>query len=151
MKIQEICESLNVTRQGLYWLLDRHEDELGNHVRRSPSGRWSIDNEAVELLRKIILDSKKVIIKNEPNIDKTISGMKLFIEQQKEEIEKLKLKNQYGILLRNDIENVLSDHSVKLEPEIVRALSTAIRFFNQQTSDVEIKKEWKKRKKEGSL
>lgn len=149
MKIQEICDSLNVTRQGLYWLLDRHEDELGNHVHRSASGRWSIDNEAVELLREIILDSKKVIIKNEPNIDKTISGMKLFIEQQKEEIEKLKLKNQYGVLLRNDIENVLSDH--ELEPEIIRALSAAVRFFNKQTSDVEIKKEWKKRKKEGSL
>lgn len=145
MKIKDACAELQITRHGLYWLLNTHLVVLGSHATRKPNGRWIIDEVAVKILKEIQEQSKRTIIKNEPHIEETIKGMQLTINNLHLEIAKLELIKNQGLFLRNSIEDILLDFD--LEPEIQRALARAVSNFNTQITEKALKKELKKRTK----
>lgn len=51
MRVKAICETLGVTRNGLYWMLENND--LQGHAKQKLSRRWLIDDIAVEILREI--------------------------------------------------------------------------------------------------
>lgn len=148
MRIKDACEKLKITRHGLYWLLNEHADKVKSHAVRKPNGRWQIDEEAVDILRKIQEKSKKIIVEREPadpHVAETIRGMQITIDNLRAEIAKLELIKDQGLYLRNSIEDILRDF--KLDPELERALSRPVAHFNTQTSEKVLKKEMKKQNK----
>lgn len=137
MQIQEICDILHVTRQGLYWLLKEHRAELSEHVSRTQTGRWKIDDEAVGILKKNILMNSPTLVIQE-------------IEKLKTEIQRLKLVKVKGLYLQHNVKNVLRNNS-NLDSETAQTLSTAIQNFNDQIDDLKIRKELGKIKKRAEM
>lgn len=141
MKIKEICEQLGVTRKGLYWMLT-HND-LGEHAKRKPSGRWIIDDTAVEMLRDIRKKSKKVIVEvapADPHAAETIRGMQLEINRLTKQLKIITLKFRQGIYLRNDI-NDIADESKTLDDNTKRRIKRLVDAFDKETSDSSVKKQ----------
>ena len=148
MKIKDACAKLEITRYGLYWLLNQHADKVGDHATKKPNGRWQIDEEAVEILRGIREKSRKVIVEKEPadpHVAETIRGMQITIDNLRAEIAKLELIRDQGLYLRNSIEDILNDFN--LDPELERALARPVTHFNTQTSKKVLKKSLKKTSK----
>ncbi len=148
MKIKEICAKLQVTYPGLYWLLEEHKKEIGNHAIKKENGRWQMDDEVVDILLRIQKRSKKVIVEKEPadpHAAETIRGMQLAIDQLREENEKLKLRVNQGLYLHDAMENVLQDYD--LPPEVQRAIGVQLKYFVEHISEQAIKKELKRLKK----
>lgn len=148
MRIKDACNELKITRHGLYWLLNEHADKVKSHAVKKANGRWQIDEEAVDILRKIQEKSKKVIVEKEPadpHVAETIRGMQIAIDNLRAEIAKLELIRDQGLYLRNSIEDVLNDFT--LDPELERALSRPLAHFNSQTSEAGLRKEMKKASK----
>lgn len=148
MKIKDACNELKITRHGLYWLLTEHADKVKSHAVKKANGRWQIDEETVDILRKIQEKSKKVIVEKEPadpHVAETIRGMQIAIDNLRAEIAKLELIRDQGLYLRNSIEDVLNDFT--LAPELERALSRPLAHFNSQTSEAGLRKEMKKASK----
>ena len=147
MRVKDICETLDVTRNGLYWMLE-HND-LQDHAKRKPSGRWMIDDTAVEMLRAIRKKSKKVIVEvapPDPHAAETIRGMQYEITRLNQQVELMKMKYNQGVYLRNSIEDIAKESEV-LDILIRRELLRLVRCFDKETSDSVVLKELKASKK----
>ena len=147
MRVKDICETLDVTRNGLYWMLE-HND-LQDHAKRKPSGRWMIDDTAVEMLRAIRKKSKKVIVEvapADPHAAETIRGMQYEITRLNQQVELMKMKYNQGVYLRNSIEDIAKESEV-LDVSIRRELLRLVSCFDKETSDSVVLKELKASKK----
>lgn len=143
MKISEICKELNISRQGLYWMLE-HND-LQEHAKRKPSGRWMIDDTAIEYLKAIRKQSKSVLIVTEPtdpHADETISGMQIEINKLAIGLRKEQMKYEQGVYLANSIEEVAKE-SKGLDISTKRQLLRLVSAFRSETKDAVIKKRLK--------
>lgn len=152
MTIKEICTTLAITRQGLYWMLKEHKKEIRNHAIQRPNGRWQIDEKAVDILREIQKKSKKVIVEKapaDPHVAEEIRGMQLVIDRLTEANELLKLKAYQGLLLADAMDNVLADYD--FEPEAQRAIRLQIKYYKSHTTAQSLKRELKKQKKAGLM
>lgn len=148
MKVKEICEKLGVTYPGLYWLLEEHKAELGDHAVKKENGRWRLDDVVVDILLDVQKKSKRVIVEKEPadpHTAETIRGMECELEKLREANKKLVLKVNQGLYLCDAMDNVLTDYD--LDPEVQRAIGMQINYYKRQTSDKEIIKQLKKLKK----
>lgn len=135
MKVKDICATLGVTRNGLYWMLENND--LQGHAKRKPSGRWMIDDTAVEMLREIQKKSKKVIIEiapADPHAAETIRGMQLEIARLNQQLKIMKLKHDQGVYLRNSIEDIAKESEV-LDISTRRELLRLVSCFDKETSN----------------
>ena len=144
MRIKDICEALGVSRNGLYWMLENND--MQGHARRKPSGRWIIDDTAVEMLEDIRKKSRKVIVEiapadphADPHADATIRGMQLEITRLNQQLEIMKLKHDQGVYLRNSIEDIANE-SEELDISAKRELLRLVSCFDKETKDSTIKK-----------
>ena len=147
MKINEICKELNITRQGLYWMLE-HND-FGEHAKRKESGRWLIDSEGFEMLKDIRKRSKSILVIKEP-ADKHAAaqkrGMQIEIEKLASQLRSEQLKSEQGVFLANSIED-LAKESKGLDVSIKRQLLRLVKAFRSETKDTAIKKQLKAEQK----
>ena len=119
MKIKEICEMLNVTRQG------------------------------VEMLKEIRKQSKQVLVVTEPtdpHSAETISGMQSEINRLRAELEIMWIKHLQGVYLRNSIEDLVKD-SKGLDIYAKRELNRLTKAFDDNIKDKAVKKQIKENKK----
>ena len=136
MKVKDICATLGVTRNGLYWMLENND--LQGHAKRKPSGRWMIDDTAVEMLREIRKKSKKVIIEIapvDPHAAETIRGMQLEIARLNQQLELMKMKYNQGLYLRNSIEDIAKESEV-LDISTKKELLRLVSCFDKETSNL---------------
>lgn len=149
MKINEICKELHITRQGLYWMIKHNENELGEHVKRTETGRLSIDNTGFEILKDIRKQSKSVLVVKEP-VDKHAAeekrGMQIEIDKLATELRKEQLKSEQGLFLANSIEE-LAKESKELDVSIKRQLLRLVKAFRAETKDSAIRKRLKAEQK----
>lgn len=146
MRIKDICETLGVSRNGLYWMLENND--MQGHARRKPSGRWIIDDTAVEMLKDIRKKSRKVIVEiapADPHADATIRGMQLEITRLKQQLEIMKLKHDQGVYLRNSIEDIANE-SEELDISAKRELLRLVNCFDKETKDSVVLKALKGKK-----
>lgn len=147
MRVKDICAILGVTRNGLYWMLENND--LQNHAKRKPSGRWAIDDTAVEMLRDIRKKSKKVIVEiapADPHAAETIRGMQSEITRLNQQLELMKMKYNQGLYLRNSIEDIAKESEV-LDISTGRELLRLVSCFDKETSNSVVLKELKASKK----
>ena len=140
MRVKDICETLGVTRNGLYWMLENND--LQGHAKRKPSGRWIIDDTAVEMLRDIRKKSKKVIVEvapADPHAAETIRGMQLEIAKLTQQLKIMKMKHNQGIYLRNSIEDIANE-SKELDISVRRELLRLVNCFDRETMDSTIRR-----------
>lgn len=149
MKIKEICEALNVTRQGVYWMIEQSGNNLNGHAVRKPSGRWAIDDEGVELLREIRKQSKQVLVVKEPadpHSADTIKGMELEINRLRAELEVMWMKYLQGVYLRNSVEDLVKDGK-GLDVYAQRELNRLAKAFDDNIKDKAVKKQIRENRK----
>lgn len=142
MKIMEICKELDMTRQGLYYLLKEHsqDDGIAGHVTRDEKGKWAIDETALETLREIRMKSKRVIVAKTSNevINGTIRGMELKIRDLNEEIRKLEIIKEQAEMLHDAVADFTKDHP-GLDKALQRELLAAVKFYDNNTHDQSIR------------
>ena len=142
MKIMEICKELDMTRQGLYYLLKEHSQDEGiaGHVTRDERGKWAIDETALETLREIRMQSKRVIVAktSSDEINGTIRGMKLKIRDLNEEIRKLEIIKEQAEMLHDAVADFTKDHP-EIDKALQRELLAAVKFYDNNTLDKSIR------------
>ena len=142
MKIMEICKELDMTRQGLYYLLKEHSQDKGiaGHVTRDDKGKWTIDTVALERLREIRMQSKRVIVAktSSDEINGTIRGMKLKIRDLNEEIRKLEIIKEQAEMLHDEVADFTKDHP-EIDKALQRELLAAVKFYDNNTLDKSIR------------
>ena len=149
MKISEICKELNISRQGLYWMIEKTGDNLNGHAIRKASGRWKIDDEGVNLLREIREKSKQVLIVKkpaDPHVDETIKGMELEIAHLRSELEIMYTKYLQGVYLRNSVRDLVEEGK-GLDVYAKRELSRLAKAFDNNIKDRAVKKRIKECRK----
>lgn len=149
MKIKEICEALNVTRQGVYWMIEQSGNNLNGHAIRKPSGRWTIDDEGVELLREIRKQSKQVLVIEkpaDPHAEETMQGMKSEINHMLDGLIGLRMQAEQGVFLANSIEDLAKESKV-LDIATKRELLRLVKAFRKETAAPAIRKRVKAEKK----
>ena len=152
MKIKEICEMLNVTRQGVYWMIEQSGNNLNGHAVRKPSGRWTIDDEGVEMLKEIRKQSKQVLVIEkpaDPHAEETMSGMKSEINRMLNDLIGLRMQAEQGVFLANSIEELAKESKV-LDVSTKRELLRLVKAFRKETTETAIKKRLKAEKKQQS-
>ena len=142
MKIMDICKELDMTRQGLYYLLKEHSQDKGiaGHVTRDERGKWAIDETALETLREIRMQSKRVIVAktSDETINGTIRGMELKIRDLNEEIRKLEIIKEQAEMLHDAVADFTKDHP-EIDKALQRELLAAVRFYDNNTHDKSIR------------
>lgn len=149
MKISEICKELNISRQGLYWMIEKTGNNLNGHAIRKASGRWKIDDEGVSLLREIREKSKQVFVIEkpaDPHADETIKGMELEITRLRSELEFMWMRYLQGVYLRTSIKDLIDDGK-GLDPYAKRELSRLVKAFEDNVKDKAVKKRIKESRK----
>lgn len=147
MKINEICKALDITRQGLYWMLENND--LQGHAMRKESGRWVIDDTGVEMLKELRKKSRTVLVVKEP-VDKHAAaekrGMQIEIEKLASQLRSEQLKSEQGVFLANSIEELAKESKV-LDISIKRQLLRLVKAFRTETTERAIKKQLKAEKR----
>lgn len=142
MKIMDICKELDMTRQGLYYLLKAHSHNEGiaGHVTRDEKGKWTIDKTALETLREIRMQSKRVIVAkaSDEAINETIRGMELKIRDLNEEIRKLDIIKEQAEMLHDAVADFIKDHP-EIDKALQRELLAAVKFYDNNTHDKSIR------------
>lgn len=151
MKIMEICKELNMTRQGLYYLLKEHANDEGiaGHVTRDTKGKWAIDETALETLREIRMKSKRVIVSktSDEAMNETIRGMELKIRDLNEEIRKLEIIKEQAEMLHDAIADFTKGHP-EMDKALQRELLSAVKFYDNNTTPNAVRKELKRQDRE---
>ena len=142
MKIMDICKELDMTRQGLYYLLQEHSHDEGiaGHVTRDEKGKWTIDTTALETLREIRMKSKRVIVAktSDEAMNETIRGMELKIRDLNEEIRKLDIIKEQAEMLHDAVADFIKDHP-EIDKALQRELLAAVKFYDNNTHDKSIR------------
>lgn len=150
MKIKEICEKLQITRKGLYWILEHNN--FGKHaVKNEKTKRWTIDETGFEMIKDIRQKSKKVIVEvapADPHVDATIRGMQIEIDHLKKQLETMTLKFRQGIYLRNSVEETVEDNK-GLDSSIKREFLRLVAAFDKETTKTSIKRQLDEARKSG--
>lgn len=147
MKINEICKELDITRQGLYYMLETAE--LGGHAIKKSNGRWLIDETGFKMLKELRRKSKSVLVVKEP-VNKHAAeekrGMQIEIEKLASQLRSEQLKSEQGVFLANSIEE-LAKESKGLDVSIKRQLLRLAKAFRAETKDTAIRKRLKAEQK----
>lgn len=146
MKIMDICKELDMTRQGLYYLLKEHSQDEGiaGHVTRDERGKWAIDETALETLREIRMQSKRVIVAKTSDeamnetMNETIRGMELKIRDLNEQIRKLDIIKEQAEMLHDAVADFIKDHP-EIDKALQRELLAAVKFYDNNTHDKSIR------------
>lgn len=142
MKVMEICKELDMTRQGLYYLLKEHANDEGiaGHVTRDEKGKWTIDETARDTLKEIRMKSKRVVVAqtSDENINSTIRGMELRIRDLNEQIRKLEIIKEQAEMLHDAVAGFTKDHP-EIDKALQRELQAAVKFYDNNTLDKSIK------------
>lgn len=142
MKIMDICKELDMTRQGLYYLLKEHSQDEGiaGHVTRDERGKWTIDKTALETLREIRMQSKRVIVAktSDEAMNETIRGMEIKIRDLNEEIRKLDIIKEQAEMLHDAVADFIKDHP-EIDKPLQRELLAVVKFYENNTHDKSIR------------
>lgn len=147
MKINEICKELDISRQGLYYMLENAE--LGCHAIKKSNGRWSIDGTGFEMLKDLRKKSRTVLLVEKPadkHTKETMKGMQIEINNLATQLRGEQLRSEQGIFLANSIEE-LAKESKELDISIKRQLLRLVKAFRSETSERGIKKRLRAEKK----
>lgn len=147
MKINEICKELDITRQGLYYMLET--SKLGCHAIKKSNGRWSIDETGFEMLRELRRKSKSVLVVKEPINEHAAEekrGMQIEIDKLATELRKEQLKSEQGLFFANSVEE-LARESEGLDISVKRQLLRLVKAFRSETKDTAIRKRLKAEQK----
>lgn len=141
MKINEICKELDISRQGLYYMLEN--SELGCHAIKKSNGRWLIDDTGFEMLKELRKKSRTVLLVEKPtdkHVKETMKGMQIEINNLATQLRSEQLKSEQGVFLANSIEE-LAKESKELDVSIKRQLLRLVKAFRSETSERTIKKQ----------
>lgn len=151
MKIMDICKELDMTRQGLYYLLKEHSQDEGiaGHVTRDGKGKWAIDETALETLREIRMKSKRVIVAktSDEAMNETIRGMELKIRDLNEQIRKLDIIKEQAEMLHDAVADFIKDHP-EIDKALQRELLQALKYYDNNTTPNAVRKELKRQDRE---
>lgn len=142
MKIMDICKELDMTRQGLYYLLKEHSQDEGiaGHVTRDEKGKWTIDKTALETLREIRMKSKRVIVAktSDKAMNETIRGMELKIRDLNAQIRKLEIVKEQAEMLRDTVADIARE-CPDLDRALKKALLVAVKYYDANTKEKSIR------------
>lgn len=152
MKVMKICKELDMTRQGLYYLLKEHANDEGiaGHVTRDEKGKWTIDETARDTLKEIRMKSKRVVVAqtSDENINSTIRGMELRIRDLNEQIRKLEIIKEHAEMMHTDLNEFIKEHGPEIDPAFRRELKAMVDFYDDSTKDKSIRARMRKEDRE---
>lgn len=152
MTIKEICKALNMSRQGLYYILTTHP-ELSQYAQRTEKGRWIVKDEALPMLREIRAKNAKVIAEpaNKAAIsrrDAEIKELEAKVRDLTKRLEIAEVKAAEGELLASGIDDVLRDFAKADVKKLTSEIRRQVKHFTSRTRPRALASEAKKRREE---
>lgn len=144
MKVSEICKELDITRQGLYYLLE-NSDLKGHAVKDSQTRRWTVDDEGFEILKELRRKNKKVMVDRigDKEIANEIHELQLHIRQLQMENRMLTKKLEHAQTEIGMVEDIAQAVGQSTPETTKRDLLGCVKSFRNKTTDRAIRKEIK--------
>lgn len=152
MTIKDICKALDISRQGLYYILATHP-ELSQYAQRTEKGRWIVQDTALPMLRKIRAKNAKVIAEpaNKDAInrrDAEIKELEAKVRNLTKQLELAEVKADEGKLLASGIDDVLRDFAKADVKKLTSEIRRQVKHFTSRTRPRALASEAKKRREE---
>lgn len=152
MTIKDICKALDISRQGLYYILATHP-ELSQYAQRTGKGRWIVQDTALPMLRKIRAKNAKVIAEpaNKDAInrrDAKIQELEAKVRNLTKQLELAEVKADEGELLASGIDDVLRDFAKADVKKLTSEIRRQVKHFTSRTRPRTLASEAKKRREE---
>ena len=152
MTIKDICKALDISRQGLYYILATHP-ELSQYAQRTERGRWIVQDTALPMLRKIRAKNAKVIAEpaNKDAInrrDAKIQELEAKVRNLTKQLELAEVKADEGELLASGIDDVLRDFAKADVKKLTSEIRRQVKHFTSRTRPRALASEAKKRREE---
>ena len=152
MTIKDICKALDISRQGLYYILTTHP-ELSQYAQRTGKGRWIVQDAALPMLRKIRAKNAKVIAEpaNKDAInrrDAKIQELEAKVRNLTKQLELAEVKADEGELLASGIDDVLQDFKGADVKKLTSEIRRQVKHFTSRTRPRALASEAKKRREE---
>ena len=152
MTIKDICKALDISRQGLYYILATHP-ELSQYAQRTEKGRWIVQDTALPMLRKIRAKNAKVIAEpaNKDAInrrDAEIKELEAKVRNLTKQLELAEVKADEGKLLASGIDDVLRDFAKADVKKLTSEIRRQVKHFTSRTRPRALASEAKKRRDE---
>jgi hypothetical protein len=150
MTIKDICKVLDISRQGLYYILATHP-ELSQYAQRTEKGRWIVQDTALPMLRKIRAKNAKVIAEpaNKDAInrrDAKIQELEAKVRNLTKQLELAEVKAAEGELLASGIDDVLQDFKGADVKKLTSEIRRQVKHFTSRTRPRALASEAKKRR-----
>lgn len=150
MTIKDICKALDISRQGLYYILATHP-ELSQYAQRTEKGRWIVQDTALPMLRKIRAKNAKVIAEpaNKDAInrrDAKIQELEAKVRNLTKQLELAEVKADTGELLASSVRQVLDDFKGADGKKITTEIRRQVKHYTSQTRPRALASEAKKRR-----
>lgn len=150
MTIKDICKALDISRQGLYYILATHP-ELSQYAQRTEKGRWIVQDTALPMLRKIRAKNAKVIAEpaNKDAInrrDAEIKELEAKVRNLTKRLELAEVKADEGELLASGIDDVLQDFKGADVKKLTSEIRRQVKHFTSRTRPRALASEAKKRR-----
>lgn len=152
MTIKDICKALDISRQGLYYILSTHP-ELSQYANRTEKGRWIVQDAALPMLREIRAKNAKVIAEpaNKAAIsrrDAEIKELEAKVRYLTKQLELAEVKADMGELLASSIGQVLDDFKGADGKKLTSEVRRQVKHFTSAMRPRALATEAKKRRDE---
>lgn len=152
MTIKEICKALDISRQGLYYILSTHP-ELSQYAQRTDKGRWIVQEAAMPMLREIRAKNARVIAEpaNKAAIsrrDAEIKELEAKVRDLTKRLELAEVKADEGELLASGIDDVLQDFAKADVKKLTSEIRRQVKHFTSSTRPRALASAAKKRREE---
>lgn len=152
MTITEICKALDISRQGLYYILGTHP-ELAAYVQRTKAGRWIVQDKALPVLREIRAKNARVVLApaNKEAIsrrDAKIKELEAKVKYLTHQLELAEVKGDTGELLASSVCQVLDDFRGADGKKITVEVRKTVKHFTSLMRPRALASEAKKRRDE---
>lgn len=137
MTIKDICKALDISRQGLYYILATHP-ELSQYAQRTDKGRWIVRDDALPMLKSIRAKNARVIAEpaNKSAIirrDTQIKELEAKVKDLTRRLELAEVKADMGESLASSIDDVLRDFAGADGKKIATEIRRQVKHYTSQT------------------
>lgn len=152
MTITAICKALDISRQGLYYILETHP-ELAAYAQRTGKGRWIVQDDALPMLREIRAKNARVVLApaNKEAIsrrDAKIKELEAKVKYLTHQLELAEVKGDTGELLASSVCQVLDDFKGADGKKITTEVRKTVKHFTSLMRPRALASEAKKRRDE---
>lgn len=155
MTIKDICKALDISRQGLYYILSTHP-ELSQYAQRTEKGRWIVQDEALSMLREIRTKNARVVTEpaNKDAIsrrDAQIKELEAKVRYLTRQLELAEVKASEGELMASSIDDVLTDYAKYGKGDakkLAGSIRREVKYYTSHTRPRALASEAKKRRDE---